>query len=170
MRDRLHHHIRRRRDWQGEHIVVDAGIERFPGQPGYFTTTTSVYANRGQATRGMRENGRGCRGGGADTDTVTAAFPRLEPVARLHLSDETTGEPMHADANAVYWYRMGHGPADEYGRLGSGYDTFARHVRIPREHVPEGMTDEQLRAFLVNLRPMWRMEARKARRILGAPR
>jgi hypothetical protein len=165
--DRLYHHVRRRRDWRGEHIVANAGISRYPGQRGYFSTTVEVYANRGQATRGIRENGRGLRACGAMTVLIAEAFPRLRPVTDLHLSDEITGEPMHADANAVYWYGIGDGPADEYGRLGTGYDVFARHCRIPREHVPEGMSDDELRAFLVNLRPAWRYQARKARRILG---
>ena len=169
MSDRLAHHVRRRGDLpDGTHMVVNAGISRFPGQPGYFSTTADLYTNKGQATRGMRESGRGMIGGGAMLDEIARRFPRLAPVVLVHLSDERTGEPMHADANAVYWYGIGAGPADEYRRLGSGFDTFARHCRIPRAHVPESMTPDELRAFLVNLRPLWRMQARKARRILGA--
>jgi hypothetical protein len=167
--DRLHFHMRRRGNLpSGEHMVVNAGIRRFPGQAGYFTTTADLYTNKGQSARGIRENGRGMIGGGAMLDEIAERFPSLRPVVALHMSDEVTGEPMHADANAVYWYRKGDGPADEYGRHGTGYDMFARHCRIPRAQVPEGMSDGELRAFLVNLRPMWRYQAHKARRVLRA--
>lgn len=163
----LAHHIRLRKDRADDHMVVSAGVQRFAGQSGYFSVTAEIYTNRAQATRGIRENGRGMIGGGAMVEDIARAFPGLRPVVDLHLSDEATGEPMHADANATYWYRIGDGPADEHGRMGTGYDAFSRHCRIPRGQVPEGMSDDELRAFLVNLRPMWRYQARKARRVLG---
>ena len=47
--------------------------------------------------------------GGCLHDAALLAFPELALLVDLHLADSETGEPMHAEANALYFYRTARG-------------------------------------------------------------
>jgi hypothetical protein len=96
------------------------------------------------------------RAGGCMQAEVLQAAPELKPIVAMHLSDSTTGQPMHAEANGWYWVCGAIGGLGE--RFHGGND--GRHstddcARILANHV---RTDElTVRAILGNVKSMAEM-------------
>jgi hypothetical protein len=89
---------------------------------------------------------------GAMGDTLAEVFPELAPLNALHLADAVTGEPMYAFENG--WYHYSNENADAAARL----------LRV--ESLPEGMTEDDFRAFVVSQRERWEREAEEGRALI----
>lgn len=96
-------------------------------------------------TADIYENGRGV-GGGCCHDHILTLRPDLAPFVALHLSDYT-GAPMHAMANAFYWFAGWMGGLGQKYHAGTGSD--ARTVEQCREIFREQVraTDAEMTFF-----------------------
>jgi hypothetical protein len=110
--------------------------------------------------------------GGCDHETLLLAFPELAPIVRVHLADPD-GTPMHALANAWYFYRGGHEAyeLEHYGaeyvaRHGTGPERACRTLRVP--FIPDDLGEQSFAEWVETLRPLWRAEAAAARALLEA--
>jgi hypothetical protein len=101
----------------------------------------------------------------------------------LHLADSETGEPMHAEANGLYFYRAARGLpggwSDDYHhaeREGLSVKDYARRVAcsilrvdsIPLDDVPMHNLAAAYHEFVNNQREQWQHEAIAAREQLEA--
>jgi hypothetical protein len=83
-----------------------------PGElsPDVFSATTDRYEPHGTRSGKWRHRrDRDPDSCGCEHDVALLAFPELAPLVDLHLADSDTGEPMHAEANARYFYRTARG-------------------------------------------------------------
>jgi hypothetical protein len=149
-----------------------------------FSVTTDRYERHGTHSgkwRHRRE--RDPDACGCLHDAVLLAFPELAPLVDLHLADSETGEPMHAEANALYFYRTARGLpggwSDDYGhaeREGLTVAGYARRVacsilrvdEIPLDEVPEQDLTAAFQQFVEDQRERWQDEARAGREQLQA--
>jgi hypothetical protein len=159
---------------QGNRLVIVAQTER-----DYFSVTATEY-----------ERGRDVCGG-CMHDEVLVARPDLAPLIALHLSNATTGEPMHAEANGWYWLAGATGgqQQEHHGANGSSpmsenecASIFARHTRAGRHEVDalaysirvESLARGPKAARMVfgvwldAQRPRWAREAEEGRALLAA--
>lgn len=129
-------------------LHAEAGLHYLQGNARPYFTVTGEQWTLGRHRRLVSA--------GAMHDLIARAFPKLQPIIALHLSDDR-GEPMHAEPNGWYWlagyyggagerYHGGNGkrqhwkPAGpEHAKVFDGYRdstpeeclaTFAEHVRI----------------------------------------
>src|SRR5271155_4888147 len=130
-------------------------IER--GDPGglspAFSVTTDRYEPHGtHSGRSRHRRERDPDSVGCLHDAAVLAFPELAPLVDLHLADSETGEPMHAQANGLYFYRTARGLPDGWSddyqhaeREGLTVVCYARRLacsilrvdEIPLDDVPE---------------------------------
>lgn len=119
--------VRRTIEYKGRTIKVEAtyGLSQHENQAPYFSLTGSVWEKR--------ENGRFPSepdSSGQVVEEILAAFPWLALMARAHLNNALTGEPLWAAANAWFWYS-----ADKYDATGrptaypEGYEDMTRAER-----------------------------------------
>lgn len=145
-----------------------------------FSLTGEVYDRHGTWSGKARwRNDREPDSCGQVTEEIARAFPRLEPFARMHLSD-LDGVPMHADANARYFlsgeserYERKHYGAEYAERNGSGYERACRTLRV--SEIPAGALGalqpdyrepgEAWVTWFEGLRAQWAEEARAAREV-----
>lgn len=109
-------------------VTVTVGLHYLKGNKlPYFSATYSVEE--------QAKNGRwlGDCGGGPIGDDILRYWPELIPVVALHLS-ESTGAPMHAVSNALYW-----GGLSDYPDA-LNVETLARHLRTTVERA-QGFID-----------------------------
>ena len=149
-----------------------------------FSVTTDRYEPHGtHSGRARHRRDRDPDAGGCLHDAALLAFPELAPLVDLHLADSDTGEPMHAEANALYFYRTARGLpggwSDDYRhaeREGLTVDSYARRVacsilrvdQIPLDDVPEQELAAAFHQFVEDQRERWREEARAGREQLQA--
>jgi hypothetical protein len=135
---------------------------------GYFSVTgeisTPIERNRGDAQ---------C--GGCIHEELSKAFPQLNPLIALHLSD-CDGAPMHAEANGWYWLEgaaggLGgkyHGGSGSYGQTTEKcLSILAEHLRIDLEYARSLVsrakagivTKENFGSIVDSHRPRWKAEA-----------
>jgi hypothetical protein len=65
-------------------------------------------------------------------DEIREHYPAIAPLIPLHLSDSATGEPMHAEANGLYWLKKAAGIPSQYGPAQTPEqcrEILARHLR-----------------------------------------
>jgi hypothetical protein len=159
---------------RGDYVIVSLEL-RLPGEdsplsPG-FSATVSGWEKRSNASAlACSRMGRDIDYGGADHETILRAFPELAPFVALHLSDPD-GTPMHALANAWYFYSGGHEEYERknYGqeyidRHGTGLERACRTLRV--DSIPEGLNEDEFRAFVDAQRERWAREAAEARALL----
>lgn len=117
-------------------------------------------------TADIYENGRDA-GGGCCHDHILALRPDLAPFAILHLCT-WEGVPMHAAANAFYWFAGFNGGLGQQYHGGSGNDGQAPDEcrRIFAEHIHA--TEEQV-AEIVSMQPRSEIELRAALEDLHFP-
>lgn len=127
------------------HVRAEFGLQEFDGQAPYFTVTGSVWNSQKQALR-KPEDPEMC---GQVTEEILRAFPGLADLVALHLST-IDGVPMHAEANAWYWYEQGK------------QDVVAQHLRVAVEDLPVDADRATLAAFVDAQRPRWKAEAEEA--------
>lgn len=140
-----------------------------------FSVTGDLYESHGTwSGAAQSRNGREADSCGCIHEEITRAFPELEPLIRLHLSDPA-GVPMHAEANAYYFATDGHLAYElkNYGqeyveRHGTGLERAKRTLRV--DEIPAGALEsrEAFAAFVDSLRPQWAEEARRGRAMLEA--
>lgn len=149
-----------------------------------FSVTTELYEPHGtHSGRARHRRDRDPDASGCLHDAALNAFPELAPLVDLHLADPDTGEPMHAEANALYFYRTARGLpggwSDDYRhaeREGLTVDSYARRVacsilrvdQIPLDDVPEQELGAAFHQFVEDQRARWREEARAGREQLEA--
>lgn len=148
-----------------------------------FSVTGSVYEAHGTHS-GESRHRRECEpdSSGCVHDAVLKAFPELTPLVALHLSSPT-GEPMHAEANSLYFYRAARGLSsgwtDNYGyaeREGLTPEKYAlraacstlRVDAIPLAHVSEEELPAAFRKFVDKQRERWQREALAGRELMQA--
>lgn len=142
--------------------------ERFTeaGLSPLFSTTCLIYKPRRNASGATRRKmGREADRVGADTDAIVGAFPHLEPITDLHMSDPD-GVPLHAEANGWYWYSSydGQGTHGATGR--TDYEVACDLLRIPRGEIPSGLDREAFTELVNSQRERWACEAAEARTLL----
>ena len=149
-----------------------------------FSVTTDRYERHGtHSGRSHHRRDRDPDSGGCLHDAALLAFPELAPLVDLHLADSETGEPMHAEANALYFYRTARGLpggwSDDYQhaeREGLTVAGYARRVacsilrvdEIPLDDVPEGDLAAAFHQFVKGQRERWQDEALAGRKQLKA--
>jgi hypothetical protein len=116
-------------------------------------------------------------------EAALLAFPELALLIDLHLADPETGEPMNAEANALYFYRTARGLpggwSDEYHhaeREGLSVADYARRLAcsilrvdvIPLDDVPEQDLAAAFPQFVNDQRERWQREAKAGRARLEA--
>lgn len=168
-------------------VVVHLRL-RERGDPGelspVFSVTTERYGPRASHSgRWRHRRDRDPDSCGMQYDVALHAFPELAPLVDLHLADSETGEPMHAEANGLYFYRTARGLAggwsDDHGhaeREGLSVAAYARRVacsilrvdEIPLEEVPEPELSAAFHQFVEDQRERWSEEARAGREQLLA--
>lgn len=164
------------------HLFAFAGLQMLRGnQSPYFTLTGAEKTYTGRYLSG-----------GCIHEKLLEQWPELLPLSRLHLSD-IRGEPMHAEANAIYWaggVLGGCAPLGSQYHGGSGtcakdgaqcLQILSEHLRVS-ERDARGFVGELNRAHAVGgsaqvgvrmhgiadqLRPQWRAEAEEAVRMFG---
>ena len=170
-------------------VVVHLQL-RERGDPGelspVFSVTTDRYEPHGTRSgkwRHRRE--RDPDSCGCEHDVALRAFPELALLVDLHLADSDTGEPMHAEANALYFYLTARGIpggwSDDHQHAelaGLTVEACARRVacsmlrtdEIPLDDVPEHDLAAAFRQFVEDQRERWRDEARAGRdQLLAIP-
>lgn len=112
-------------------ITAVGGLHKIGDQAPYFSLTGDIdRAHMGLLWVEDR--------GGCIHEEILRHWPELKPLADLHLSD-MDGVPMHAAANAWYWFRgmlqdeMSIGPYAPRHSAVQCLEIFARHVRISLE-------------------------------------
>lgn len=99
------------------------------GQSPYFSTTAEIFVP------GRRD----CEACGCLHADALRVWPEVAPLVALHLSDATTGAPMHAESNGWYWLAGALGGMGERYHGGCGTDArtaedcmriFMGHARI----------------------------------------
>ena len=168
-------------------VVVHLQL-RERGDPGelspVFSVTTDRYEPHGTHSGQWRHRrDRDPDSGGCLHDAALLAFPELALLVDLHLADSETGEPMHAEANALYFYRaacgLPGGWSDDYQhaeREGLTAEAYARRVacsilrvdEIPLDEVPGHDPAAAFHRFVEDQRERWRDEARAGREQLQA--
>ncbi len=149
-----------------------------------FSVTTDRYEPHGTHSGRSRHRRDGDPdAGGCQHDIALLAFPELALLVDLHLADSATGEPMHAEANALYFYRTARGLpggwSDDYQhaeREGLTAEAYARRVacsilrvdEIPLDDVPEQDLAAAFHQFVEDQRERWQDEARAGRQQLQA--
>ncbi len=151
--------VRRTIEYKERTIKVEAiyGLSQYKDQAPYFSLTGSVWE--------QRENGRFPSepdSGGQCVEEILAAFPWLALMARVHLNDAVTGEPMYAMENAWFWFT-----AEKHDRAGypltypEGYKEMTRAERAASyldvdPSFFDGVEDKEGFAARVDLlRPTW---------------
>jgi hypothetical protein len=150
-----------------------------------FSVTTDRYDPHGtHSGKARHRRDRDPDSGGCLHDAALLAFPELALLVDLHLADSETGEPMHAEANALYFYRAARGLpggwSDDYQhaeREGLTAKAYARRVaysilrvdEIPLGDVPEEDLAAAFHQFVEAQRERWQDEARRARAVAGNP-
>jgi hypothetical protein len=149
-----------------------------------FAVTTELYGSHGtHGGKSRHLNDRDPDSFGCLHDATLRAFPELAPLVALHLSDSETGEPMHAEANGLYFYRAARGLpggwSDDYHhakREGLTVDDYARRVvgsilrveEIPLDDVPEQDLAAEFHQFVNDQRERWQRQAQVGREQLAA--
>jgi hypothetical protein len=149
-----------------------------------FSVTTDRYEPHGtRSGKARHRRDRDPDSGGCLDDAALLAFPELAPLVDLHLADSETGEPMHAEANALYFYRAARGLpggwTDDYQhaeREGLTVADYARRVacsilrvdETPLDDVPEQDLAGAFHRFVEDQRERWQGEARAGREQLQA--
>ena len=149
-----------------------------------FSVTTDRYERHGtHSGKARHRRDRDPDAGGCLHDAALLAFPELAPLVELHLADSETGEPMHAEANALYFYRAARGLpggwSDDYQhaeREGLSTSDYARRVAcsilrvdsILLDDVPEQDLTAAFHRFVDDQRERWQDEARAGREQLQA--
>jgi hypothetical protein len=149
-----------------------------------FAVTTEVFEAHGTHSGKSRHlHDREPDTFGCGHDAALGAFPELAPLVALHLADSETGEPMHAEANSLYFYRTARGVrggwTDDYHhakREGLSVEDYAQRLAcsilrvtaIPLDDVPEADLDAAFRQFVNDQRERWRREAIAGRAQLQA--
>lgn len=103
-------------------IVAKLKVSRIGGNAHpHFSATCDIYEAHGTWSGAARQrNGREPDGGGCCHDEILRAFPRAAGFVAMHLSDWPSGTPMHAAANASYFY-FGRHLAYELKNYGAAY-------------------------------------------------
>jgi hypothetical protein len=168
-------------------VVVHLQL-RERGDPGglspAFSVTTDRYDPHGtHSGKSRHRRDRDPDSGGCLHDAALLAFPELVLLVDLHLADSETGEPMHAEANGLYFYRAARGLlggwSDDYGhaeREGLTVAGYARRVacsilrvdEIPLDDVAEQDLAAAFHRFVEEQRERWQDEARGGREQLQA--
>jgi hypothetical protein len=149
-----------------------------------FSATTETYEAHGIHSGASRHrHGRDPDSCGCLHDAALMAFPELAPLIALHLADSETGEPMHAEADGLYFYRTARGLpdgwTDDYHHAeseGLSVADYARRVAcsilrvdsIPLDDVPEQGLVAAFRRCVNDQRERWRHEAQAGREQLEA--
>jgi hypothetical protein len=148
-----------------------------------FSVTADCYEPHGtHSGKSRHARGREPDSCGCVHDAVLSAFPELAPLVALHLADSETGEPMHAEANGLYFYRAARGLGgwrDDYSRAEREGLTAAEYARrlacstlrvesIPLDEVAPDELADAFRAFVDEQRARWRSEAQAGRAQLEA--
>ncbi len=149
-----------------------------------FSVTAETYEAHGtHSGRLSHSHRREPDSSGCDHDAAFTAFPELAPLVALHLADSTTGEPMHAEANGLYFYRTARslpgGWTDDYGqadREGLTIQQYAQRAAchclrvqsIPLDHVDEQELPAAFHEFVEQQRDRWQHEATTGRAQLQA--
>jgi hypothetical protein len=162
-------------------VVVHLRL-RERGDPGglspVFSVTTDCYERHGtHSGRFRHRRDRDPDAGGCLHDVALLAFPELALLVDLHLADSDTGEPMHAEANGLYFYRTARGlprgwsddrHAEREGLTVAGYArsvacSILRVDEIPLDDVPEQDLAAVFHQFVDDQRERWLDEARAGR-------
>src|SRR5271167_2356481 len=136
-----------------------------------FSVTTDRYLPHGTRSGQWRHRrDRDPDAGGCLHDAALLAFPELAPLVDLHLADSETGEPMHAEANALYFYLTARGLpggwSDDHQHAelaGLTVEAYARRVarsilpadEIPLDEVPEPHLTAAFHQFVEDQRERW---------------
>lgn len=151
--------VRRTIEYKGRTIRVEAvyGLSQHEDQAPYFSLTGSVWE--------QRENGRfpsEPNSSGQVVEEILAAFPWLALMARSHMNNALTGEPLWAAANAWFWFT-----AEKHDRAGypltypKGYKEMTRAERaasylgVDPSFFDEVKDKEDFVARVDLLRPTW---------------
>jgi hypothetical protein len=157
-------------------IIRDVGRTRYVAHlritDGYFSLTGELYEPHGtRSGAAQHRNGREPDMGGAMGDTLARVIPELEPFARVHLSS-LDGTPMHAKANAGYFYSGAHESYEirHYGegyvrRNGTGHERAARTLRVDAADLPTNLSPGAFDAFVDDRREQWWHDAMDAMRV-----
>ena len=167
-------------------VVVHLQL-RERGDPGglspVFWVTTDRYEPHGTYSGKARQRRDRDPDPGRLHGAALRAFPELALLVDLHLADSETGEPMHAEANGLYFYRTTRGLpggwSDDYRhaeREGLTAEGYARRVacsilrvdEIPLDEVPEPGLAAVFHQFVEDQRERWSDEARAGRDQLQA--
>lgn len=158
-------------------IVATLRIDQIGGNPHpHFSATCAIYEAHGTwSGAACQRNGREWDGGGADHESILRAFPGAAPFVAMHLSDYPSGRPMHAEANARYFW-SGESEAyelEQYGpayvdRVGTGRERAAQLLRCAPDDLPSESeaSPDDFAAFVAAQAPRWELEAREARDLL----
>lgn len=92
-------------DGKRHKLIVNYGIRNPDQQDPYFTVTGELY----EPVPGGRYRSEPTIGGTIH-DVISDYLPWLDQLIEVHLDNAITGEPLHAEANAWFWY------ANEGGR------------------------------------------------------
>jgi hypothetical protein len=103
---------------------------------GYFSITGEI--------RDERQRPDHMIAGGCIHDEIREHFPEIAPLIPLHLSNSATGEPMHAEANGLYWLKKAACIPSQYEPDQTPEqcrETLARHLRTDdkttRQHIAQ---------------------------------
>jgi hypothetical protein len=121
---------------------------------GHFSVTGDLYTSRRAYDLGSESAIIAC---GCLHAEILRAFPELAQIVALHLSDVTTGEPMHAESNASYFYLGAYSLGswrDDYGyaqRAGLSASDYARKLAAAALRIEPDDFPAELHALAVKI-------------------
>jgi hypothetical protein len=132
-----------------------------------FGVTGEIYEPRSNAKGAARQRqGREPDGWGAIGEELVRYFPKIAPIAALHLSDPD-GAPMHAEANGWYWYSSYDGKGTHaFPDKRPDYEIACEYLRLPAGGIPSPQNRRSFKELVDSQRERWADEAREARELL----
>lgn len=156
----------------GFHRKVEAvyGIQQFPDQPPYFTLTGSVWVIDPDTSRAGREPDTS----GQVTEDILFAFPWLDQMRTVHLANAENGLPMHAAANAWFWFNAKNEARPNYPiHYPKAWESMTRAMRaaaylgVGPEHFAGVKTSKDIEQVVESLKPLFQRRAELVRETYG---
>lgn len=140
------------------HIAVEAhfGVKEDSSGP-CFTLSGSLWRVRIAEPAPRRIFLQSPDTSGQITEEILQVFPWLTTLSTMHMAQATTGEPLHAEANG--WFHFTNEGAVPEWKHFTAAERAASYLRASPDAFVGVETQEDFKAAVERLRPIWKMQA-----------